>query len=465
MFVTTNAVARTETFDLLVDGKARGADDLQANTLRIVEAAEEQGLAVDDIAAAWSYPVADAGLPLRSAVEQDEPATGLSWARVRRLDADDELPVYTFAAADGFITTNSFLVDDTDLRLDESGAALPSGEDHEAYIWVSVPTSVADAPERTVPVLLFGHGIFGHPRGYLDTDDTQQVQRLADELGAIVVALTWHGMASADRVDVLGVGSDFGRLPTVPGRMVQGHAAWASVIRAIQEDDLLADEALLGASGQVLADPETLVYYGISLGGIEGQILQSQHPEIEHAVFHVPGGMWSSLLERSSQWLPFDIVIGDSLPESADRQVLYAGSQLWWDMVDPATFNAELAERSFILQESTGDEQVANFTTRTLARTAEVPVLLPSADDPWGLAGVEPSAALTQALVQFDPDMGIPVDSNRPAANSGAHSEPRTWPGTRQQAVHMLKTGEIAHFCGTEVCSASNPGADPEPQR
>jgi hypothetical protein len=64
-------------------------------------------------------------------------------------------------------------------------------------------------------------------------------------------------------------------------------------------------------------------------------------------------------------------------------------------------------------------------------------------------------------MSQFDPEKPLPTQENRPAESTGAHSDPRTWPGQHAQTARFLDPddpGVIEHFCGEQVCSASNDG-------
>ncbi|MBK8181027.1 MAG: hypothetical protein IPK67_19500, partial [Planctomycetes bacterium] len=76
----------------------------------------------------------------------------------------------------------------------------------EASLFVHVPESARDAAPGTVPVWIFGHGIFGDPSVYLeDETDPSAVVELSDRAGAILVATTWTGLSRVDIGPVLGV--------------------------------------------------------------------------------------------------------------------------------------------------------------------------------------------------------------------------------------------------------------------
>jgi hypothetical protein len=228
--------------------------------------------------------------------------------------------------------------------------------------------------------------------------------------------------------------------------------------RLIVEGNVLDDPALHG-----LPDKNgELRYYGISLGGIAGAVTLANNSRIGHGVFNVGGGAWSTMLERSSQWIPFDWIMVEMVPSNRDRQLMYALSQLFWDPVDPMNHVEALRGRSVVWQEAIGDEQVPNMTTRMLARAVGATHLEPVVESVVGLAtGAGPIEL--PGYVQFDPEVERPVQANQPGVPSGAHGAPRTWPGTRQQIVlfnDWEAPGVLLHFCGDAPCSESNPGAE-----
>jgi len=461
--VTTSTLDRPARFNDLISGNAPSSlADVEGHYVDLVAELGALGVPEADIALAWDFPVGDGRRPLVSALEQVELDGGFDFTRIRDADVGDEVAPMTFRAAEGTFVAQNFLIDDRLLDLADDGSVSPTGT-VDADLYVHIPSSVADAPAGTVPILVFGHGIFSHPVDYLDkNDDPSGVLQLAEEAGFIVLGTVWRGLTTVDRVEVVEAADDFGTLPVVTDRLVQGQTNMATMLELITDGSLLADPVFEGRSGQLLPNADQLYYYGISLGGIEGAVLLAQDPPFDAAVLHVGGGMWSTMLERSSNWAIFELIMVRTVEDPTDRQVAYAASQLWWDAVDPFSWTEELSSKNLLLQESIGDEQVANVTTEALARSIGLQVLEPAARTPFGLSTVSgPLPPGSRALSQFDPEATPPPVGNRPADVTKAHNDPRLWTGTRQQVIDYLLPGseeQVVHHCGAQPCAASNTG-------
>ena len=415
-----------------------------------------RSLGVDGITLAFDFVVSDGGAPVRYVASEVAVPSAYRFEGVRSTDDGIIMPEGGWRRLQGTFTVDNWLVDDLYFELDDSGLPMPQGS-AEAELYVYMPESVRNAEPGTVPVWIFGHGLFGEPDYYLGTeDDPSKVAKLADEAGAIVFTTVWRGFKASDRIHAIQIADDFGRIHEIAERLTQGIANVVALSRLITEGDILQDPELLGL-------PDTngeLRYYGISLGGIAGAVTIANNPRLSHAVFNVGGGAWSTMLERSSQWIPFDWIMVEKVPSNQNRQLLYALSQLYWDPVDPMNHVEALVGRSILWQEAIGDEQVPNMTTRTLVRAVGANHLEPVYEHVLGVPSA-PGPLSGPAYVQYDPELPHPAELNRPGVPSGAHSRSRTWLGSRLQVAHFLDwddPGEVIHFCGVAVCSESNQG-------
>jgi hypothetical protein len=408
-----------------------------------------------DVALAWDFPIGDGTAAVRAIAAEVSVPAAYTFARVEYADEGDEIAPGMWRRAEGSFTADSWLVDDRLFAIDGAGVPARQGT-AEADLFVYVPDAVRDGPDGGAPVLVFGHGILGEPDDYLDEeDDPSAVVEVANRLGAIVVGTTWRGLTADDQPDTIEVAADFGRFPELTDRLAQGVANTLALIRLLDEGALLDDPIFAGK-----ADRSRIGWYGISLGSIEGAVTLANQSRIEHAVLHVGGAAWSTMLERSSNWTTFEVLVTRGIPDPWERQVLYAASQLLWDPVDPASYVEDLRGRAFLWQVAIGDDQVPNLTTDLLMRSVGVPLGAPEVYVPLDVSTVAlPTVA--PAFTQFDPEKTPPAEANRPAAVTRAHGVPRAWEGAKAQTVAFFEAGregQVLHFCGEGPCTASEPG-------
>ena len=379
----------------------------------------------------------------------DAPASGL-W---RELRGSVKLTHYLWAAEDGASEEEH---DAGAFRLDEAFMPVPRGLD-DAFFLAVVPESVRGAEPGSVPVVVFGHGIFSAPQNYLAApNDPNATVELLDRMGAIGIGGEWRGLTERDRPDAIRVAVDLGRFPLITDKMVQGVSNQMALPR-LMRTSFRNHEAFAHPEGGSLIDPDRLYYFGISLGGIEGLTLLAKSEEVQHGVLHVPGSTWSTMLERSTNWNAFEAFVVDHVFDASDRQLLYSVSQLLWDPVDPVTHYPDLTGKSVLMQIAVGDEQVPNFTAELLARGASISHVVPGTGDVAGLTTViAPTGPDASGFMQFDPQKGLPPPVNRPAeSQSEAHTSIRRTDEVMGQIEAFFAAGEegtIIHPCGESPC-------------
>ena len=453
-------------------------DPAAAHTADLLDRLEALGVERETVALAWDFPIGTEGpthrrlleviegvrdsipddpsfdpvLEISAALDADDPASGDPpeglWRLVR---GSVELTHFLWPEEEGDDPDNGLFALDGDLLPTPHGAA-------PAYFTLAVPDSVRDAPAGTVPVLIFGHGIFSNPRSYLgEPGDENGVIALLNRLGAIGIGTEWRGLTTRDAPDALRAARDWSRFPLITDKMIQGVANQLAMERLIRTT--FAEQPwLAAATGGSLIDPGRTIYFGISLGGIEGVVFLAHAERVQSAVLHVGGSAWSTMLERSSNWTDFEDFVIPQFPDAADRQLQYAASQLLWDPVDPLTHLGGVAGRNLLWQESIHDEQVPNLSSELIARTLGVPLLTPSSTAPWGMAATAgPLGPGASAFAQFDGGFPAPVSTNRPAEVTGAHKAIRTWDSVQAQVEAFLAAGAE----GTVIQPCGGPCSSP----
>ena len=462
--ITTDAIAKQDRFLKLISGETDSV--MGEHYVDLMDQLEAVGVDRNTVSLAWDYPVGDGTTATRSALAQLAPPAGWDFPLIREADLGDAVPDGYFRTASGSFETTDFLTEDGWLDLDTStGEVRVTGTDNNMLV-VAIPESVKDAPAGSVPILLYGHGLLSTSEFDLfNATNSWGALQIADELGMIVIGSRWRGLDGEDYLLAVAAAGDLSKMPQLTDNMVQGQADYAGLIDLIQQGDLFADDVFLGGQGQPLVDNSKLYYYGVSMGGILGGVMMAQDPGVEAAVFHVGGSSWSTLLERSAAWTQFEMIVDFAVPSPADRQVMYAASQLVWDAVDPAAYAEELKTAPILLQESVNDDTVHNITSRMLARSIDLPLLAPSANEPYGVTRVDADLPPgSRALVQFDNEASPPPNQNRPSPSNGAHGAILGWWEAQQQAVDFLTPGmegQVIHYCGSSVCARSNRADQP----
>ncbi|MFW6067383.1 MAG: hypothetical protein ACOC97_03530 [Myxococcota bacterium] len=186
------------------------------------------------------------------------------------------------------------------------------------------------------------------------------------------------------------------------------------------------DEVVFGANLRAMGDTPELegrvddtghLYGGVSMGGVYGTVATSIDDHIRAAVLNVPGGgiinivRFSSLFEGLGVRGIFEDLVrpeGASttgLPVDLDAEILLILSQLAIDDGDAINYGRHLVRDRLpgmspdvppvLLQESIGDAVVPNFTTESLARAADLPLVGPAVVD---VPGLEEASSPTEGM-------------------------------------------------------------------
>ena len=358
----------------------------------------------------------------------------------------------------GTFTVPSFLEDDSKaatLHEDAAGNPVLRGLGTANFV-VDIPQCAATA-SGPIPVLVYGHGLFGTAPDELATPYQKQ---LGNHLCMVQIGTDWLGLASYDFVtlanDVL---TNFNNLHIITDRLQQAHVNAQVLARLVLTR--MKDDPALQLTGRPVTDGAQVYYYGISDGGIQGGTFMALSEDVTRGALGVPGCEWSLLMFRSSQFLALQTVLGGVLPDPMDQEILLAMMQPEFDFTDPASFAPHLLHaplpgvvaKRILVQEAIDDAQVSNVSTRVLVRT----IGLPGLDLEHPVFGVtELPGPLPSAYTQWDvhPLPAPPPGNTPPDQDNGAHDAVRKLALVEAQlAAFFSPTGQVTQTCtGPCVC-------------
>src|SRR5262245_34866570 len=161
-----------------------------------------------------------------------------------------------------------------------------------------------------------------------------------------------------------------------------------------------------GAGGnppQSVIDGTRLFYDGNSQGGILGGALTALAPDFNRAVLGVPGMNYSTLLQRSSDFIDYSPVLYGSYPSELQRPLVFSLVQMLWDRAEADGFAEHMTSDPYpntpphqvLMHAAYGDHQVANITAEIEARTIGAQAYQPALDpgrhwDANPLWGIQP---------------------------------------------------------------------------
>lgn len=352
------------------------------------------------------------------------------------------------------------------LRLGSDG--LPKrgpGDVHAAFVCV-VPRSAMDHPGRAS---LYGHGLLGSPGEVR----ARNVRAMASEHGFVFCGTRWIGMADEDIPYVASVFTDLSRFPAVPDRLQQGMVAFLYLARALaHEDGLSADPAFRAPSGRPVYDRrQGVVFDGNSQGGIAGGALMAVSTDVRRGVLGVPGMNYSTLLNRSRDFAPFQAIMDRAYPDKLDQQLILALLQMLWDRGEADGYASHMTgdplpgtpRHDVLMHVAFGDQQVATVAAEVEARTigarAHTPVVAPGRSPDvrpfWGIRALPWWPYAGSAVVLWDSGAAPPpVTNTPPSTGPDSHEDPRADPGARAQKAAFLKYGVVVDVCGGRACTA-----------
>jgi len=481
-------------FQAILDGNPPNDMLSKAQAARmpeIVSALAAAGIAKDDLVEAWDFVTgSDEYLTghVLSMRDQGLAKVGPKGAGYTITGVDENLDSEVLRRIRGTFTVPQFIDNadeskpEAELSFDAKGTPILRGT-YQAPFTIIIPAVAAT--NGPLPIVLYGHGIFGNAEEELGDATGSYVQDFANAedysgKGYVIVATDWIGLSShEDPVDpgsnsaltyVLG---DPTKLPWVTDRLQQALVN-AMVLERTMVGSIVNDPAMTVtgvAGGAPVADTSKVTYYGVSLGGIMGMSFMGYDPDLSRGALGCGGGFWSALLPRSFDWKLAQLLVGGAYPDALEGQILFSLMQMQFDFSDPATVAPHVIQaplpgvpkKQILLQMGIGDTQVSNVTSEMIARTVGLPLLHAAVTMPFGLT--EKTGPLTSAFTTWDVhSLPVPADTNMtPATDNQVHQGIRRIPQVQEQIQTFFSTGQVVDTCGGKPCNEPVPPGTPPP--
>jgi hypothetical protein len=466
----------SEAFARLRDGETAGDPQLaprQARFEEVFAALEREGVARGELLLAWDFNTgSDAAVHKNmlhmvdrgfEAVGDEGPALTITRLIEYAPSPDDTgRPVHEFMALkiEGTFRVPDFTREE--VAPDAMGWPLNFGEDglpaqrgwREAPFWALVPHSALQGEE--MDLMLYGHGLLGTGEQVFGGERP----KMAHEHGFVLLAPTWTGMGSDDFPVAVAATSDMSRFVWLGDRLHQGMMEFVLVARAMLRR--LGRLPALEERGVRLSDE--IYYSGISQGGIFGGTVVALSPDIRRGHLGVPGSHYQLMIQRSVDFVVYQLGISASYQRRPEEKVLLPLIQLMWDQTDPVTYYRHLEREPFpgrepstvLLALAKGDWQVPMVVNEVMARSDVGLAVLEGYGRP--LFGVEevPYPRQGSGVVMYDFGNPWPPSSNQPPPPhplDDPHNKPGNADHHNAQLVHFLRTGEVIDVCGGDGCT------------
>jgi hypothetical protein len=328
---------------------------------------------------------------------------------------------------------------------------LPTLMGRHRYNYAAIIPKCLEADPRPVPVMLFGHGLFGSADGYVDGG---LLQRVADEQCVVLIAGDFIGLTKRNIASTAIAINDVNKARGITEKLMQSVVNFMALHR-VARTALLNDD-LFKVGGKVVIDPTQIWYFGASLGGIMGGALMSYDPAIERGVLGVPGCNWTMCFERSFAWPPLRVALQGAYEGFVKDQEVIALLGMAFDRIDPVTTAAGLVTapvtgvpaKKILVYATRADSLVTNLATDMLVRTMGIPVMTPSVYEPFG----SPLTAMPEsqsAMVWFD-EKPTPAPSPHnlaPDDDNGTHGGVHDRDAVLLMIEQFLRGGPIENPC------------------
>ena len=319
---------------------------------------------------------------------------------------------------------------------------------------------------------VYGHGLLGSNREV----NAGNVRTMGNAHDLVYCATKWAGFSEDDIGPAVAALQDLSNFPVVGDRTQQGFLNFLFLARLLKDPHGFASNPAFqaGASNTSVLDG-TVFYDGNSQGGILGGAVTAVSTEWTRAVLGVPAMNYSTLLQRSSDFDTYALILKPAYPDEMDRIVGFSVLQMLWDRAEADGYAAHMTDHPYpgtpahqvLMHVAFGDHQVANVAAdveaRTIGARIRQPALAPGRSPDvvpyWGIPAVPSLPWSGSAMVIWDSGNPAPplgnVAPTEPAYGEDPHENPRRTPAAQLQKSEFLKpNGTLIDTCSGAPCVA-----------
>jgi hypothetical protein len=318
------------------------------------------------------------------------------------------------------------------------------------YNFAAIIPKCLEQNPHPVPIMIFGHGLFGSGADYVDGG---LLEKVANEACFIVVAGDWIGLTNRNIASTAIAINDINKGRGITEKLMQSVVNFMAMERITKT--VFVNDDLFKVNGTVVIDPTQVYYFGASLGGIMGGTYMSYEPDILRGALGVPGCNWTVCFERSFAWPPLQVALKGAYPGYVKDEEVIALMGMGFDKVDPVTTAKSLTTapitgvpaKQIFLYATLGDSLVTNISTDMMARSMGVPLLAPSVHTPFGLTTTTDPAP--SGMVWFDEHpTPLPSPFNlAPSDDNGTHAGVHNRPAVRAMIERFFFQGVVENVC------------------
>lgn len=416
----------------------------------VLEALDQRSIDAGTVVQAWSFHT-------RSAEEVTGTLLGVQdIANVAELgaysiltDAVEENGEGVSRQIVGTFPAPNFLGEDGLIARDSDGNPEQRGT-RDVEFSLTIPITV----DEMRPVVLYGHGFLGSYRQAM----RGSVNDVGLEYRFSSVGTNIGLNEDNEPLLVRGI-TDLESLKLAVADVQQNMANQTALVRLVREQ--LADDIVVESrQGAIkVLDPANVHYFGISNGGTFGYLATTTSAQFERAVLMVGGAGLIHFLERAVQWPEYAGIVNLAYREPPERQLVFSIIQMIFDPIDPINYVRHLVHDRYpgrkamtaMVIMAVNDSQVRNLVTEWVARTADIPLVVPSPKEVYGLRtatadgeGLEEPGGFFVYDEQVEPS---PLGNLPPAEDNKTHGTLRYVEAFRKQLGTYIDTGKMIQFC------------------